>query len=297
MPAGAEPAKIRQAAFSWYSDGRYHEKIRETDGFILVSGDGCHMNFKKVDSSTIKCYVTNEEMEAYGITVDELMSDKSKARKFINYLLGLAKEEIGEVEINSMMTIQVQMIRDKGLLLTITSNFWSELPRDLKKSLIESMEDHLHQVMQEVEEGDLSKQEQEEMFEKILARMKETSQEPGRKASEDEEQEADSLTEEFGNTRQAVFSFDSLEHVLKLCSLAPDEEELEGSLLKDRDTYYLYVEGEEECQGVFHRFCTAALEYGLLYCAEENKIRLLRSRAECLIKENAVKILREIAGN
>ena len=119
------------------------------------------MNFKKVDSSTIKCYVSNEELEAYGITVEELTTDKSKARKFINYLLGLAREEIGEIEINSMMTIQIQMIRDKGLLLTITSNFWSELPRELKESLIESMEEHLHQLVQENTDGDEEKEEQE----------------------------------------------------------------------------------------------------------------------------------------
>ena len=117
------------------------------------------MNFKKVDSSTIKCYVSNEELETYGITVEELTTDKSKARKFINYLLGLAREEIGEIEINSMMTIQIQMVRDKGLLLTITSNFWSELPRELKESLIESMEEHLHQIMKETENGEKAEQE------------------------------------------------------------------------------------------------------------------------------------------
>ena len=51
------------------------------------------MNFKKIDRSTIKCYVSNEEMEAYGITVEELMTDKGKARKFINYLLEQARKE------------------------------------------------------------------------------------------------------------------------------------------------------------------------------------------------------------
>ena len=127
------------------------------------------MNFKKIDRSTIKCYVSNEEMEAYGITVEELMTDKGKARKFINYLLEQARDEIGQIEINSMMTIQIQTIRDKGLLLTITSNFWSELPRELKESLIESMEEHLHQV--EYEEG--GEEEQDQMFERRSCRRKE----------------------------------------------------------------------------------------------------------------------------
>lgn len=246
------------------------------------------MNFKKVDSSTIKCFVTNEEMEAYGITVDELMGDKSKARRFINYLLGQAREEIGEIEINSMMTVQVQMIRGKGLLLTITSNFWSELPKELKESLIESMEEHLQQVMQETGDGDLEKQEQERMFENILARMKESREEPER------EEESPGLGEELNETDQAVFVFDSLEHVMRLCSFVPDQSEPEGSLWKDRGKYFLCVREQEAGKEKFHRFCTAAMEHGLLYSAEEKRILLLKSRAECLIGEHAVQRLKEV---
>ena len=217
------------------------------------------MNFKKIDRSTIKCYVSNEEMEAYGITVEELMTDKGKARKFINYLLEQARDEIGQIEINSMMTIQIQTIRDKGLLLTITSNFWSELPRELKESLIESMEEHLHQV--EYEEG------------------------------------GEDLDGELENADRAVFLFQTLDDVLTLCRFAPKEKRICSSLLKDQGQYYLCLWEPGKDREEFHRFCTMAMEYGTLYCAEKKRILLLQGRAECLIEVNAVEKLHEISEN
>lgn len=221
------------------------------------------MNFKKIDRSTIKCYVSNEEMEAYGITVEELMTDKGKARKFINYLLEQARDEIGQIEINSMMTIQIQTIRDKGLLLTITSNFWSELPRELKESLIESMEEHLHQV--EYEEGG--------------------------------EEETENPDGELENADRAVFLFQTLDDVLTLCRFAPKEKRICSSLLKDQGQYYLCLWEPGKDREEFHRFCTMAMEYGTLYCAEKKRILLLQGRAECLIEENAVEKLHEISEN
>lgn len=247
------------------------------------------MNFKKIDRSTIKCYVSNEEMEAYGITVEELMTDKGKARKFINYLLEQARDEIGQIEINSMMTIQIQTIRDKGLLLTITSNFWSELPRELKESLIESMEEHLHQV--EYEEG--GEEEQEQMFERILDQMKSA----GPAAGKSSEEETENLDGELENADRAVFLFQTLDDVLTLCRFAPKEKRICSSLLKDQGQYYLYLWEPGKDREEFHRFCTMAMEYGTLYCAEKKRILLLQGRAECLIEENAVEKLHEISEN
>lgn len=262
-------------------------------GFFVVSGDN-HMNFKKVDSSTIKCYVSNEEMAEYGITVDELMSDKSKARKFINYLLEMAKDEIGEIEINSMMTIQVQMIRDKGLLLTITSNFWSELPKELKESLIESMEEHLQQVMRETADGDEDGQNQEKMLENILDRIRESSSDGNRENTEQTGDGAEDADGPFGSSDRAVFVFELLDDVLTLCGYTSETDDPESCLMKDQGKFYLYVERSRKER--FRRFCAAAMEYGKLYCAEEKRILLLKGRAECLIAEHAVKALRGISG-
>lgn len=252
------------------------------------------MNFKKVDSSTIKCYVSNEELEAYGITVEELTTDKSKARKFINYLLGLAREEIGEIEINSMMTIQIQMVRDKGLLLTITSNFWSELPRELKESLIESMEEHLHQIMKETENGE--KAEQEQMLEGFLERLR--SGEDGEQEEESQEEQTESTESQDPEQEEidrAVFMFQSLDDVLTLCSLSPEKSRISSSLMKDQGNYFLYVWERGTDREPFHMFCMIAMEYGILYSTQKSRIQLLQKRAEILIKEDAVYKLREIA--
>ncbi len=256
------------------------------------------MNFKKVDSSTIKCYVSNEELEAYGITVEELTSDKSKARKFINYLLGLAKEEIGEIDINSMMTIQVQMIRDKGLLLTITSNFWSELPRELKESLIESMEEHLRQIMGENSGDDEEKAEQEHMLENFLERLKggETQSSRGTERVKEQPSYDEDWEEETEEADRAVFLFQSLDDVLTLCRLAPQENRMNSSLMKDQGRYYLYIWEQGTDREEFHMFCTVAMEYGTLYSAQKSKILLLENRAELLIGEDAVRKLQMIAG-
>src|SRR5699024_7761718 len=168
------------------------------------------------------------------------------------------------------MTIQIQTIRDKGLLLTITSNFWSELPRELKESLIESMEEHLHQV--EYEEG--GEEEQEQMFERILDQMKSA----GPAAGKSSEEETENLDGELENADRAVFLFQTLDDVLTLCRFAPKEKRICSSLLKDQGQYYLCLWEPGKDREEFHRFCTMAMEYGSLYCAENKRTLLLEGR-------------------
>ena len=91
--------------------------------------------------------------------------------------------------------------------------------------------------------------------------------------------------------------FQTLDDVLTLCRFAPKEKRICSSLLKDQGQYYLCLWEPGKDREEFHRFCTMAMEYGTLYCAEKKRILLLQGRAECLIEENAVEKLHEISEN
>lgn len=92
------------------------------------------MKFKMINGSNIQCVVTEEEMERYGLKVEDIFSNTQKAQSFLNEILDLAEEEMGCPIGDGTKTVQAVCIPGNALVLTFS---------DKEETLTEDTEEEL----------------------------------------------------------------------------------------------------------------------------------------------------------
>ena len=89
------------------------------------------MKIERVDEKTVKCFLTNEELEEYEIDYRDFVMRSDKAREVVQEIMEQASEEVGYKPPRFAFDLQIMMVPDQGLLLT-----FSEKDPDVKDSEI-----------------------------------------------------------------------------------------------------------------------------------------------------------------
>lgn len=79
------------------------------------------MKFKKVGRHELRCIVSSEEMWESGMQVDDFTRDHAKTEEFIRDILERAREEIGFECNGSAFSVQVALMADSSVVLTISN--------------------------------------------------------------------------------------------------------------------------------------------------------------------------------
>lgn len=78
------------------------------------------MEFERVGKNTIQCHMTVEEMNEYGLRIEDFFTNQEKSRDFLEHLVERAEEEIGyEVE-GGMISMQLMRMPDDSLIITFS---------------------------------------------------------------------------------------------------------------------------------------------------------------------------------
>ncbi len=101
------------------------------------------MKFVKVDDTTIRCLISESEMEGYGIEIEEFLSDRQKASEFLQMILDDAREETGFTINEASLSVEATMLPGKGLSLTISENTYSDDIIEKIRRITDAMKDYL----------------------------------------------------------------------------------------------------------------------------------------------------------
>ncbi len=217
------------------------------------------MRIERVDDKTVKCFLSNEELEEYEIDYRDFILRSEKAREVVQEIIEQAEEEVGYKPPKFAFDLQIMMMPDQGLLLT----FSERDPADLKsgEQILECLRD----------------------VKKMLERSKEKLANAG-----------DGGQEEQDNTRpeEAVFAFASIGSVMEYAAVMPANLRVKSALYRMEDRYYLHLQKGGASYERYSRACVQALEFSGLYTAEEERLLYLKEHGECLIAEHAFKKLR-----
>lgn len=217
------------------------------------------MRIERVDDKTVKCFLSNEELEEYEIDYRDFILRSEKAREVVQEIIEQAEEEVGYKPPKFAFDLQIMMMPDQGLLLT----FSERDPADLKsgEQILECLRD----------------------VKKMLERSKERLANAG-----------DGGQEEQDNTRpeEAVFAFASIGSVMEYAAVMPANLRVKSALYRMEDRYYLHLQKGGASYERYSRACVQALEFSGLYTAEEERLLYLKEHGECLIAEHAFKKLR-----
>ena len=81
------------------------------------------MTFKKIDENTIRCVLTESDMEENDIGLaDFFSSNRDKIHDFLENIMERAREEIGYENDGNMLSMQLMPLPNNGLAITITGS-------------------------------------------------------------------------------------------------------------------------------------------------------------------------------
>lgn len=230
------------------------------------------MKIERVDEKTVKCFISNEELEAYEITYKDFVLRSTKAKEIVEVIIEQAEEEVGYQPPKFAFDLQIMMLPDKGMVLTFS-----------EKSPEEEIDGNLLEYLKEMK--DLLDKRKAKMYQPESEAL--SQPEPGARNQSAKEQKPRTATWNF-----CIFAFENLRDVRQYALVLPQGLRIKSSLYNMGDAYFMVLEKGTAAQKKYGAACVLALEFGSLYGAEEQKLLYLKEHGQCLIAEQAVKKLR-----
>lgn len=227
------------------------------------------MKIERVDDKTVKCFLSNEELEEYDIDYKDFVLRSEKAKEIVREIIEHATEEVGYRPPQFAFDLQIMMLPEQGLLLT----FSEREPFEGKEG--EQIIEYLRQM--------------KNILQQAKERLGASAGGNGQIAIGGQQGEEAAQTE---RPDYAIFAFDSLGGVMDYASVLPGMLRVKSSLYKMGEVFYLYMKKGAASYERYSRACIQALEFGDLYAADEGHLLLLKEHGECLIEERALKRLK-----
>lgn len=213
------------------------------------------MKIERIDDRTVKCFLSNEEMEEYNIDYKDFVMRSEKARELVQEIIEQAAEEVGYTPPKFAFDLQIMMVANQGIILT-----FSDKDPDVNESnqLIECLKE----------------------MKRILQKTREVTEQMA------------PAPEAAPRPEEAVFIFSSLQNVMNYAAALPRGLRVDSTLYEWDGCYYLHLQKGHAAYERYSRACIQALEFAALYAADEARISQLKEHGTCLIAEKAVRKLR-----
>lgn len=215
------------------------------------------MKIERIDDKTVKCFLSNEELEEYDIDYKDFLTRSDKAREVVQEIIHQATEEVGYKPPNFAFDLQIMMLPDQGLLLT----FSEKDPTDIKDGA--QLIEYLKEMKKALQQTQQNLEEQEPQTAKMPVK----------------------------NPYQVIFMFENLGTIMELAKLVPANLRISSALYFMDNKYYLWIHKGSAAYERYSKMCIQTMEYGSIYGAEEEKWVYLREHGECIIAEKALRRL------
>lgn len=255
----------------------YHKNVVMWQVHFYEDND---MRIERVDEKTVKCFLSNEELEEYEIDYKDFVLRSDKAREVVQEIIEQAAEEVGYKPPKFAFDLQIMMLPDQGLILT-----FSDRDPEIKESdqFIECLKE-MKRILQRTRE-------------KIGAGSTEAPENTAGSASGTVDAKETGIKAVGGQAVNrpsfAVFAFADLGRIIEFASMLPSNLQVESSVYRMDGLYFLYMLKGRASYERYSRACIQALEFASLYAAEPSQTAQLEEHGQCLIAEKALKKLRK----
>ena len=93
------------------------------------------MKIERIDDKTVKCFLSNEELEEYDIDYKDFVTRSDKAKEVVQEIIEQAEEEVGYKPPKYAFDLQIMMLPDEGLVLVLSEKEPLENPAKRIKRL------------------------------------------------------------------------------------------------------------------------------------------------------------------
>lgn len=226
------------------------------------------MKFKRINMDTVRCIVSETELNENGLQMDDFLQNDGKTEEFLRKIVSMAEEEVGFKVQGGPLSVQVAVLPEHLLALTFSERPDSGILNILQnlKSAVESL-------------SGLGKR------------------------MEDEEKSArlgtcpDTLVEGF-NKRLYILEFKSMEQIIDYAKSIVLEEPVVSSIYRLQEhgtaSYYLLIERNGMGDKEICRVISASVEFMDGASANIHKAAYLAEHGDCLIQKDALEVLQKL---
>ena len=252
------------------------------------------MKFSRINETTIRCYLTREDLESSGINLDDIMERKTNAMEYLRrVIMEAAREENFQLD-GAVNTMQIRAMMDGSLALTISSGEpgalsaeTSDVP-DLFRSLVAGLTEGRQEVDAAKQPGTPSSDAGENPAGTDTAMAAMPRQEKSDSASMNRK-----AAEALNPPRERKHStfcyiFRSIADAGECCRKIPDTAALQSSLWQDRGdgAYYLFLSSAGD-EIRFEKTILAMNEFGTFSDAPAETVAYIMEHERCILRENA----------
>ena len=283
------------------------------------------MEFKRINKDTVTCIITEDDMDEQGIKLEDLFEKKKEAMDFLHEVMKKAEEEVDYTPTGSFMPLQITVLPDHSISLTLTENASASFGEILKNLTEKAGITIPKSVLEDI--GDSVDEERRNRLNEYLKNLKQfTSQvkniigENGLDESKDTDSEKISVNNNatVGSTKnkadkistgasksakssdkdlqrlkfhEYIFKFDDLKTVIDFSAKVPKDIDISSSLYKDpvSGDYFLDLVRNDVEPKVFASLFTMAYEFGHFEASNLHVIAHIKESYNCIIEGNAVK--------
>lgn len=231
------------------------------------------MRFERIDDKTVKCFLSREELEEFDITYKDFITRSDKAREVMAKIMLQAEKEVGYQPSALMFELQIMMLPDQSMILVFSEKDPENMLPGGKglKDWMNMIKDALSMKGAQLSAG---------------AGLKEND---GTDAEKAEETKKAAAAYDAGETPGfAVFAFDRLRDICTFACRLPGNLRVRSELYEMEGIYFLYLEKGAASRERYSKTCVLAMEYAVLYTAQESRLGYLKEHARCLIEDHAL---------
>ena len=222
------------------------------------------MRFKRISADTVRCIVTQDELKANGLEMDDFMSNDGRTEDFLRKMIALAEQEVGFKVQGGPLTIQVAVLPENKLALTFSERQTGNL-----MELLEGLRSAMSNLSSAVNE-------------------KKKEQPDGQDAASDKKDQV------------YLLEFAELKSLQDFCAgISEDIEEQLGMnselyLLEDENTYCMILQRGEMDEKQVCRIMSASIEFLDAVSAREGQVAYIREHGKCILKNHAISQMQRV---
>ncbi|BBF41362.1 negative regulator of genetic competence MecA [Lachnospiraceae bacterium KM106-2] len=255
------------------------------------------MEFKRIDNDTVRCIITEEDMQEYNVELEDFFKDKGKIQEFLHTIVEQAVDAVGFEPKDGMVSMQVMPMSQNRIAITFSENSVDDVGGILKQ--INGMVNEMDGMMKE----DTEEEEKPEGL--VGAPEPESSKEEKEdKASEEKESEV-AKKEKTKRVRKKdplsiakrIYRFPSLDNVEEFAKLVPEKWTVKSYLFKDvsADVYYLSMEKGRLSKLHYAYLCNCITEFGTYVDDNATRFAYMEEHYDCMVEKKALKVMRNMA--
>lgn len=279
------------------------------------------MKFNRVDDTRVECIISEEDLEEYGIGLQDLLTKKKEAMDFLREIIEKAEEEVDYKPMEGVvMPMQVTVTPDNRISITLsedpdgtiqdlleklTHDAGIQFPKNFLEELGDAPEqeriDRINQYLQHIHEVENEKQ---EIMRSAFPDKKGAKKGLDRKNNNerlsqirDSKRKRKSFALDRLESTGFVFSFANMSDIIRFAHMVTGRLRMQTSLYKNPkdDLYYLHFEKGSDSVAHFASVFTTAYEFGNFVTSSPIYIANVEESYEAIIKTKAVDTLRSFS--